>query len=159
MIGRLNHVAIAVRDVLKAAELYKQALGGEISDPVPQPDHGVTTLFITLPNTKIELIAPLGESSPILKFLDRNPDGGIHHVCYEVETSTPRVPSSCAKGCVCLETAARRSARTARLSCFCIPKILAARLSSSSRHRNSACCVSSKPKCACRAEAVRSSVQ
>ncbi len=93
MIGRLNHVAIAVRDVLKAAELYKQALGGEISDPVPQPDHGVTTLFITLPNTKIELIAPLGESSPILKFLDRNPDGGIHHVCYEVDD----IHAACAK--------------------------------------------------------------
>jgi methylmalonyl-CoA/ethylmalonyl-CoA epimerase len=85
MIGRLNHVAIAVRDVLKAAELYKQTLGADISDPVAQPDHGVTTLFITLPNTKIELIEPLGESSPILKFLDRNPDGGIHHICYEVD--------------------------------------------------------------------------
>jgi methylmalonyl-CoA/ethylmalonyl-CoA epimerase len=84
MIGRLNHVAIAVRDVVKAAKVYRQTLGAEVSAPVPQPDHGVTTVFITLPNTKIELLEPLGESSPIAKFLDRNPDGGIHHVCYEV---------------------------------------------------------------------------
>src|SRR5262249_59230836 len=84
MIGRLNHVAIAVRDIAKAANVYRQTLGAEVSEPVPQPDHGVTTVFITLPNTKIELLEPLGETSPIAKFLDRNPDGGIHHVCYEV---------------------------------------------------------------------------
>jgi methylmalonyl-CoA/ethylmalonyl-CoA epimerase len=84
MIGRLNHVAVAVRDVRKAAQLYRR-MGAEISEPVAQPAHGVTTLFITLPNTKIELIEPLGEGSPIVKFLDRNPDGGIHHVCYEVD--------------------------------------------------------------------------
>jgi methylmalonyl-CoA/ethylmalonyl-CoA epimerase len=85
MIGRLNHVAIAVRDIAKAANLYRQTLGAEVSDPVPQPEHGVTTVFVTLPNTKIELLEPLGEASPIAKFLDRNPDGGIHHVCYEVD--------------------------------------------------------------------------
>src|SRR5919197_3406496 len=85
MIGRLNHVAIAVSDLAQAMKTYRETLGAEVSDPVPQPDHGVTTVFITLPNTKIELIAPLGESSPIAKFLERNPDGGIHHVCYEVE--------------------------------------------------------------------------
>ena len=85
MIGRLNHVAIAVRDIAKAANVYRQTLGAEVSDPVPQPEHGVTTVFITLPNTKIELLEPLGEASPIAKFLDRNPDGGIHHVCYEVD--------------------------------------------------------------------------
>jgi len=84
MIGRLNHVAIAVSDLAQAMKTYRETLGAEVSDPVPQPDHGVTTVFITLPNTKIELIAPLGESSPIAKFLARNPDGGIHHVCYEV---------------------------------------------------------------------------
>ena len=84
MIGRLNHVAIAVRDIAKAATVYRQTLGAEVSAPVPQPDHGVTTVFITLPNTKIELLEPLGATSPIAKFLDRNPDGGIHHVCYEV---------------------------------------------------------------------------
>jgi methylmalonyl-CoA/ethylmalonyl-CoA epimerase len=84
MIGRLNHVAIAVSDLAKAMKIYRETLGAEVSDPVPQPDHGVTTVFITLPNTKIELITPLGESSPISNFLARNPDGGIHHVCYEV---------------------------------------------------------------------------
>jgi methylmalonyl-CoA/ethylmalonyl-CoA epimerase len=84
MIGRLNHVAIAVSDLAQAMKTYRETLGAEVSDPVPQPDHGVTTVFITLPNTKIELIAPLGESSPIANFLARNPDGGIHHVCYEV---------------------------------------------------------------------------
>jgi len=85
MIGRLNHVAIAVRDIAKAANIYRGTLGAEVSEPVPQPAHGVTTVFITLPNTKIELLEPLGEGSPIAKFLDRNPDGGIHHVCYEVD--------------------------------------------------------------------------
>ena len=84
MIGRLNHVAIAVRDIAKAAAIYRDTLGGQISAAVQQPNHGVTTVFITLPNTKIELLEPLGENSPIAKFLERNPDGGVHHVCYEV---------------------------------------------------------------------------
>lgn len=84
MIGRLNHVAIAVRDIAKASKIYRDALGAQISAQVAQPDHGVTTVFITLPNTKIELLEPLGSDSPIAKFLDRNPNGGIHHVCYEV---------------------------------------------------------------------------
>ena len=84
MIGRLNHVAIAVADLAAASRLYRETLGADVSEPVPQPEHGVTTVFITLPNTKVELIAPLGENSPIAKFLARNPDGGIHHVCYEV---------------------------------------------------------------------------
>ena len=85
MIGRLNHVAIAVRDIAKASEVYRSTLGAEVSAPVPQPAHGVTTVFITLPNTKIELLEPLGPDSPIAKFLERNPDGGIHHLCYEVD--------------------------------------------------------------------------
>ncbi len=85
MIGRLNHVAIAVRDIAKASKVYSDTLGAEVSGTVPQPNHGVTTVFITLPNTKIELLEPLGEGSPIAKFLDKNPDGGIHHVCYEVD--------------------------------------------------------------------------
>ncbi len=85
MIGRLNHVAIAVRDIAKAASVYRDTLGATISETVPQPDHGVSTVFITLPNTKIELLEPLGEGSPINKFLERNPDGGIHHLCYEVD--------------------------------------------------------------------------
>ena len=84
MIGRLNRVAIAVRELGKAAAIYRDVLGAEVSPAVPQPDHGVTTVFVTLPNTKIELLEPLGEGSPIAKFLDRNPDGGIHHICYEV---------------------------------------------------------------------------
>ena len=84
MIGRLNHVAIATSDIKKAARIYRDTLGAEVSGEVPQPDHGVTTVFVTLPNTKIELLAPLGDASPIAKFLDRNPDGGIHHICYEV---------------------------------------------------------------------------
>lgn len=84
MIGRLNHVAIAVRELGKAAAIYRDVLGAEVSPAVPQPDHGVTTVFVTLPNTKIELLEPLGEGSPIAKFLDRNPDGGVHHICFEV---------------------------------------------------------------------------
>jgi methylmalonyl-CoA/ethylmalonyl-CoA epimerase len=85
MIGRLNHVAIAVRDIAAASEVYRNTLGAQVSDKVPQHDHGVSTVFITLPNTKIELLEPLGADSPIAKFLDRNPDGGIHHICYEVD--------------------------------------------------------------------------
>jgi methylmalonyl-CoA/ethylmalonyl-CoA epimerase len=84
MIGRLNHVAIAVRDIAKAAKVYKDTLGAEVTAQVQQAAHGVTTVFINLPNTKIELLEPLGEGSPINKFLEKNPDGGIHHVCYEV---------------------------------------------------------------------------
>ena len=85
MIGRLNHVAIAVPDMAAAAETYRSMLGAVLSDAVPQPDHGVTTVFIELPNTKIELLEPLGADSPIAKFLERNPNGGIHHICYEVD--------------------------------------------------------------------------
>jgi methylmalonyl-CoA/ethylmalonyl-CoA epimerase len=85
MIGRLNHVAIAVRDIAAAAEVYRGTLGATVSEQTPQPDHGVTTVFVTLPNTKIELLEPLGQASPIAKFLERNPDGGIHHLCYEVD--------------------------------------------------------------------------
>jgi len=85
MIGRLNHVAIAVRDIAKASDVYRKTLGAEVSAVVPQHEHGVSTVFITLPNTKIELLEPLGAESPIVKFLERNPDGGIHHICYEVD--------------------------------------------------------------------------
>jgi methylmalonyl-CoA/ethylmalonyl-CoA epimerase len=85
MIGKLNHVAIAVRDIAAATKVYRETLGAEASDAVKQTEHGVTTVFITLPNTKIELLEPLGASSPIAKFLERNPDGGVHHVCYEVD--------------------------------------------------------------------------
>lgn len=85
MIGRLNHVAIAVPDIAAAAQVYRNTLGAQVTDPVPQPDHGVTTVFVELPNTKIELLEPLGDDSPISKFLQRNASGGIHHLCYEVE--------------------------------------------------------------------------
>jgi len=85
MIGRLNHVAIAVKDIAAASATYRNVLGAKVSEPTAQPDHGVTVVFIELPNTKIELLEPLGEASPIAKFLERNPDGGMHHVCYEVE--------------------------------------------------------------------------
>jgi methylmalonyl-CoA/ethylmalonyl-CoA epimerase len=84
MIGRLNHVAIAVPDLAAAAKVYREALGGSVSGPVAQPGHGVTVAFVTLPNTKIELLEPLGPNSPIARFLERNPAGGIHHLCYEV---------------------------------------------------------------------------
>jgi methylmalonyl-CoA/ethylmalonyl-CoA epimerase len=85
MIGRLNHIAIAVPDIAAASRLYEGTLGAQVSPPEKLPEHGVTVVFITLPNTKIELLEPLGELSPIARFLDKNPDGGIHHVCYEVE--------------------------------------------------------------------------
>ncbi|WP_411837184.1 methylmalonyl-CoA epimerase [Paracoccus sp. ME4] len=85
MIGRLNHVAIAVPDLGAAAAQYETALGARVGAPQDEPDHGVTVIFIELPNTKIELLHPLGEASPIQAFLDRNPAGGIHHICYEVE--------------------------------------------------------------------------
>lgn len=85
MIGRLNHVAIAVPDIAAAAAQYRDVLGASISATEDQPDHGVQTVFIELPNTKIELLGVLGEGSPIQGFLDKNPSGGIHHVCYEVD--------------------------------------------------------------------------
>ena len=85
MIGRLNHVAIAVSDIDAAAAVYRDTLGADVSAKQEQPDHGVSTVFINLPNTKIELLYPLGENSPIQGFLDKNPSGGIHHVCYEVD--------------------------------------------------------------------------
>ena len=84
MIGRLNHVAIAVPDLAAAAALYRDTLGAKVSDPVDEPAHGVTVVFVELPNTKIELLHPLGGNSPIAGFLERNAAGGIHHVCYEV---------------------------------------------------------------------------
>lgn len=85
MIGRLNHVAIAVPNLAAAAATYANTLGAKVSDPVDEPDHGVTVVFVELPNTKIELLHPLGDNSPIAKFLANNPSGGMHHVCYEVD--------------------------------------------------------------------------
>ncbi|MGF1551823.1 MAG: methylmalonyl-CoA epimerase [Paracoccaceae bacterium] len=85
MIGRLNHVAIAVPDLAAATAQYRDVLGAAVSAPQAEPDHGVTVVFVELPNTKIELLEPLGEGSPIAAFLQKNASGGIHHVCYEVE--------------------------------------------------------------------------
>lgn len=85
MIGRLNHVAVVVPDLGAAARVYRDTLGASVSEPVDLPDHGVTTVFVELPNTKIELLHPLGEDSPIASFLARRPDGGMHHLCYEVD--------------------------------------------------------------------------
>jgi methylmalonyl-CoA/ethylmalonyl-CoA epimerase len=85
MIGRLNHVAIAVPDLTAAAALYRETLGAKVGAPQPEPDHGVTVVFIELENTKIELLSPLGDGSPITGFLQKNPAGGIHHICYEVQ--------------------------------------------------------------------------
>jgi methylmalonyl-CoA/ethylmalonyl-CoA epimerase len=85
MIGKLNHVAIVVPDLDAATAIYRDTLGAQVSAAVPLPAHGVTTVFVELPNTKIELLEPLGENSPIARFLDKNPAGGMHHVCYEVD--------------------------------------------------------------------------
>jgi methylmalonyl-CoA/ethylmalonyl-CoA epimerase len=85
MIGKLNHVAIVVPDLGSATAIYRDTLGADVSAPEDLPEHGVTTVFVNLPNTKIELLHPLGEDSPIARFLDKNPSGGMHHVCYEVQ--------------------------------------------------------------------------
>ncbi len=85
MIGRLNHVAIAVADLDAAVARYRDALGAEVGPPADLPEHGVRVVFVTLPNTKVELLSPLGTDSPVAGFLARNPDGGIHHLCYEVD--------------------------------------------------------------------------
>jgi methylmalonyl-CoA/ethylmalonyl-CoA epimerase len=85
MIGKLNHVAIAVPDLAAATALYRDTLGARVSAPLPQPAHGVTVVFVELPNTKVELLYPLGETSTIAAFLQKNPAGGIHHICFEVE--------------------------------------------------------------------------
>jgi len=85
MLGRLNHVAIAVPDLAAASATYRETLGAVVSAPQPLPEHGVTVVFVELPNTKIELLEPLGADSPIARFLEKNPDGGMHHLCYEVD--------------------------------------------------------------------------
>ena len=85
MIGKLNHVAIAVPDLEKATAIYRDVLGANVSAPLPQLTHGVTVVFVELPNTKLELLLPLGDKSPISGFLEKNPSGGIHHMCFEVD--------------------------------------------------------------------------
>ena len=85
MLGRVNHIAIAVPDLAAATTTYRDTLGARVSQPQALPEHGVTVVFVELPNTKVELLAPLGEGSPIAAFLEKNPSGGMHHVCYEVD--------------------------------------------------------------------------
>ncbi|PZM16832.1 methylmalonyl-CoA epimerase [Rhizobium tubonense] len=85
MLGRVNHVAIAVPDLAAATAAYRDQLGASVSQPQPLPEHGVTVVFVGLPNAKVELLEPLGEGSPIAAFLTKNPDGGMHHICYEVD--------------------------------------------------------------------------
>ena len=85
MIGKLNHVAIAVSDLAAATAVYRDTLGAQVSAPLALPEHGVTTVFVELPNTKIDLLQPLGDASPIARFLEKNSAGGVHHVCYEVD--------------------------------------------------------------------------
>jgi methylmalonyl-CoA/ethylmalonyl-CoA epimerase len=99
MIGRLNHIAIAVPDLDAAAALYRDTLGAHVTQPMPLAAHGVTTVFVNLPNTKIELITPLGGSSPITGFLQRNPGGGIHHICFEVDDLPAAMRRLVADGC------------------------------------------------------------
>ena len=100
MIGRLNHVAIAVKDVAAASAHYRDRLGADVSAPSPLPEHGVTVAFVVLPNTKIELLEPLGADSPIARFLEKNPDGGMHHLCYEVDdilSARDQLVTACAR--------------------------------------------------------------
>jgi methylmalonyl-CoA/ethylmalonyl-CoA epimerase len=98
MIGRLNHVAIVVPDVAAASAVYREALGARVSAPQQLPPHGVSVVFVELPNTKIELLEPLGEGSPVRGFLDRNPAGGLHHLCYEVDDIVAARDRLCAHG-------------------------------------------------------------
>ncbi len=98
MIGRLNHVAIVVPDLAAAAELYANGLGAEVSAPLPLPDHGVTTVFVELPNSKVELLHPLGEDSPVAKYLGNNPSGGMHHICFEVNDLQAAIEHLVAEG-------------------------------------------------------------
>ncbi len=98
MLDRLNHVAMAVPDLAAASTLYRDIMGATISDPRALPDHGVTIVFVELGNTRVELLEPLGQDSPIAAFLARNPDGGIHHICYEVADIVAARDRLCARG-------------------------------------------------------------
>jgi methylmalonyl-CoA/ethylmalonyl-CoA epimerase len=102
MIGRLNHVAIVVPDLAAAAAVYKNSLGATVTDPVDLPDHGVTTVFVELPNSKIELLHPLGDASPVRNFLNNNAKGGMHHICYEVHDLNASIAHLTAHGATVL---------------------------------------------------------
>ena len=133
MIGRLNHVAIVVPDVKKAAAVYRDTLGAKVSDPMTLPPHGVTVVFVALDNTKIELLEPYGADSPVRNFLERNPSGGMHHVCYEVDDIIAARDKLKGEGARVLATASPRSAPTTSPCSSFIPRISAARWSSWSR--------------------------
>jgi methylmalonyl-CoA/ethylmalonyl-CoA epimerase len=102
MIGKLNHIAIAVPNLLEASRVYNDVLGAQVSEPIAMPEHGVTTVLVELPNTKIELLEALGKSSPIAKFIENNPKGGMHHICYEVEDIFKARDEMIAKGATVL---------------------------------------------------------
>lgn len=102
MIGKLNHIAIAVPNLVEASSVYNDILGAKVSEPIAMPEHGVTTVFVELPNTKIELLEALGEDSPIAKFIENNPKGGMHHICYEVEDIFKARDEMIAKGATVL---------------------------------------------------------
>ena len=122
MIGRLNHVAIATLDIAKATAVYRDLLGAKVSAPVPQPDHGVTVVFVELPNTKIELLEPLNETSPIMGFLKKNPNGGVHHLCYEVEDIIAARDELAARGATVLGTGEPRIGAHGKPVLFLHPK-------------------------------------
>ena len=136
MLGRLNHVAIAVKDAEKAAKIYGGAFGAEISGAVPLPEHGVITVFVTLPNTKIEFIQPLGDASPIAKFVERNADGGIHHICYDVPDIIAARDRMISEGARVLGDGVPKIGAHGKPVLFFTRKIFPARSSKSSRPRS-----------------------
>lgn len=128
MLGRLNHVAIAVPDLAAAAAKYRDVLGAQVSAPQPLPGHGVTTVFVELPNTKLELLEPLGENSPIAKFLERNPEGGIHHLCFEVDDIQTAKTALAGKGVRILGSGEPRTGAHGKPVLFLHPKDFCATL-------------------------------
>ena len=133
MIGQLNHVAIAVPDLAAAAATYRGTLGAEVSAPEDLPDHGVTVVFVELPNTKIELLHPLGDNSPIAAFLDKNPSGGMHHICMRSMIFAPPAIIWRPRARACWAAVSRPSAPTASRCCSFIPRISSALWSNLSR--------------------------
>ena len=128
MIGKLNHVAIVVPNLVAASSIYRDMLGARVSVPQPLPTHGVSVVFVELPNTKIELLEPLGDASPVRGFLDRNPAGGMHHLCYEVDDIIAARDRLCgAKALACSAMASHGSAPMTSRYYSCIQRISAAR--------------------------------
>ena len=128
MIGKLNHVAIAVPDLEKAARTYRETLGARVSAQKLEPEHGVMTVFVELPNTRIELLQPLGAHSPIAKFLGRNPEGGMHHLCFEVEDVIAARDQLMAKGARVLGDGSPKIGAHGKLVLFLHPKDFAGTL-------------------------------